>query len=230
MGEYDDYREQVLTYSQTLVESGFFKGTGGNLSLRIQGQSALAITPSDLDYASMVADDICVVDFEQQPIAGAQRPSREMGIHIAVYRNRSDVNCVIHTHQAYASALSLIDAPIPALFDEQARFLGRSVEIVPYGPSGTGMLRKKIEAKLRNRHNAYILKNHGALCLGPTPQRAVHNMLLLEKCALTYLLALCTDRKVKKIPLAVREVAFSKLRADQKEIEKQLAEISTGDE
>jgi hypothetical protein len=42
---------------------------------------------------------------------------------------------------------------------------------------------------------------------------------LLEKCALTYLLALCTEKKVSRIPLAVREIAFAQLRRDQKKAE-----------
>jgi len=71
---------------------------------------------------------------------------------------------------------------------------------------------------VKNNHNAYILKNHGALSLGPNPERAMHNVLLLEKCALTYILALCTDKEVKKVPLAIREIAFAKLRKDQKKM------------
>jgi ribulose-5-phosphate 4-epimerase/fuculose-1-phosphate aldolase len=62
------------------------------------------------------------------------------------------------------------------------------------------------------------LKNHGALCLGPTPERAYHNVLLLEKVAVTYILALCTDEKISKIPLPVREIAFAKLRSEQKRL------------
>ncbi len=57
------------------------------------------------------------------------------------------------------------------------------------------------------------------LSLGPNPERAMHNVLLLEKCALTYILALCTEKKVNKIPLAIREIAFAKLRKDQKKNE-----------
>ena len=110
MGHFERYQEQVLAYSQALVESGFLKGTGGNLSLRIPGENALAITPSDRDYLSLAVDDICVFDLEQQRIEGDLRPSREIGLHIAVYGNRPDVHCVIHTHQIYASALSVISA------------------------------------------------------------------------------------------------------------------------
>ena len=64
-----------------------------------------------------------------------------------------------------------------------------------------------------------MMQNHGALIFGHDMERAVHNVEILEKCALAYLLAICTERSVSKIPLAVREVAFAKLRKDQKKVE-----------
>jgi hypothetical protein len=51
-------------------------------------------------------------------------------------------------------------------------------------------------------------------------ERAVHNVEILEKCAWAYLLAICSERKISRIPLAVREVAFAKLRKDQKMVER----------
>lgn len=216
MKGYREFKQQVLDYSQKLVQEGYLSGTGGNLSVRIPGEDALAVTPSNFDYTALQVDDICIVDFSLNRIEGEHEPSIESGMHAAVYEGRADVGCVIHTHQVYASALALIDTPIPALYDEQVRWLGRSVEIIPYAPSGTGFLKKNISKMVKNNHNAYILKNHGALSLGPNPERAMHNVFLLEKCALTYILALCTEQKVNKIPLAIREIAFSKLRKDQK--------------
>ena len=219
MSKYDDYKRQVLEYSQSLARKGYLVGTGGNLSVRIEGEEALAVTPSNFDYLAMSLEDICIVSWDQQPIEGERKPSVETGLHTGVYRNRPDVNAVIHTHQQYASVFALINQPIPALYDEQVRFLGRSVEIVPYGPSGTGLLKRQVASKLQNHCNAYILQNHGALCLGISAERAAFNVELLEKCALTYLLALCTEKKVSRIPLAVREIAFAQLRRDQKKAE-----------
>ncbi|MCK6576732.1 MAG: class II aldolase/adducin family protein [Anaerolineae bacterium] len=223
MIDYHSVRQQVIDTSRKLADEGFLKGTGGNVSVRVSGEDALAITPSNQDYYRLNADDICVAAFDGTHIAGTLKPSIETGFHSAVYQARPDVGCVIHTHQDFASAMSLIAKPIPALFDEQVRFLGRSVEIIPYAPSGTGMLAKQVRKSVQNHHNAYILKNHGALCLGPTPERAYHNVLLLEKAALSYVLALCADAKVDAIPFLIREIAFSKLRSEQKKIEQQLA-------
>jgi ribulose-5-phosphate 4-epimerase/fuculose-1-phosphate aldolase len=208
-------KQQIVTTCHTLLARGYLKATEGNLSART-GQNQFAITPSSYDYAKMQVDDICLLDFTLHPLEGTLKPSIESGMHAAVYQHRPDVHAIIHTHQPYASALALINAPIPALFDEQVRFLGRSVDIIPYAPSGTSFLKNNVKAKLKNGNNAYILQNHGVLVLGGDMERAIHNMALLEKCALTYLLALLTEQKITKIPLPIRELVFAKLRAGEK--------------
>lgn len=220
MSDFYALKQQIVETAQTLVHKGYLMATGGNLSLRVFHREAFAITPSNYDYMKMKPDDVCVLDFDLNVIEGKLKPSVESAMHGAVYQARKDVNAVIHTHQVYASALTLIKSPIPALFDEQARFLGRRVDIIPYAPSGTSLLKNMVAKHVKNHNNAYMMQNHGALILGHDLERAVHNVEILEKCALAYLLALCSERKISKIPLAVREIAFAKLRGDQKKIEK----------
>ena len=219
MVNFQDAKNQVVQAAQQLLAKGFLSATGGNLSVRIIGQDAFAITPSNYDYAKMLPEDICVLDSQLNPLEGTRKPSVESAMHAAIYQVRGDVNAVIHTHQVYPSTLAIINAPIPALFDEQVRFLGRSVEIIPYAPSGTGLLKNAIAKRIGNHHNAYMMANHGALVFGHDLERALHNVDVLEKCALAYLLAICSEKKISKIPLIVREVAFAKLRKDQKRYE-----------
>lgn len=216
----DSCKKVVVDTAQILTQKGYLMATGGNLSVRIPGKDAFAITPSDFDYLQMTPDDICVLDAASlTPLEGQRKPSVESSMHAAIYQARPDVNAIVHTHQVYVSALTLIKMPIPALFDEQARFLGRSVEIIPYAPSGTGMLKNTVAKHVKNHNNAFMMQNHGALVFGSDMERAVHNVEILEKCALAYLLAICSERKVTRIPLAVREIAFAKLRKDQKKFE-----------
>ena len=222
MSNYETSKAQIVDTSQELVRKGYLMATGGNVSVRLPGQDGFAITPSNYDYMKMTAGDICILDFNLTMLEGHLTPSVESAMHAAIYQVRPDVNALIHTHQVYTSALTLVKAPIPALFDEQARFLGRSVEIIPYAPSGTGFLKNAVKAKVKTNANAYILQNHGVLVFGGTMEQAIHNMALLEKCALTYLLAIMTEKKISKIPLPIREIAFAKLRAD----EKKFAEIN----
>jgi len=219
VGPYENAKKLIVETARQLTNKGYLMATGGNLSVRIAGQQVFAITPSNYDYFKMLPEDICVLDFKLNSLDGTRKPSVESGMHAAIYKARPDVNAVIHTHQVYASALTLIRTPIPALFDEQTRFLGRSVKIIPYAPSGTGMLASTIARHVRDHNNAYMMQNHGALVFGNDMERAVHNVEILEKCSLAYLLALCTERKVSGIPLIVRELAFASLRKDQKKAE-----------
>ncbi len=228
MQQYEAEIQQILDTAQELVHKGFLMATGGNISVRVTGENAFAITPSNLDYIQMTVDDVCILGFDLAVLSGERKPSVESGMHAAIYAVRPDVNAIIHTHQVYASALTLIKASIPALFDEQVRFLGRSVEIIPYAPSGTGMLKKTIARHVKNHNNAYMMQNHGALVFGHDMLRAVHNVEILEKCALAHLLALCAGKKPGTIPLAVREIAFAKLRADQKKLER-AEELKSGE-
>ena len=221
MSQILEAKKTVVEICQKLISKGILMGTGGNISVRVPGEKAFAITPSNYDYTKMTPEDICVLGFDLAVIEGARKPSVESSMHAAIYEHRADTNCVIHTHQVYASALALTHTPIPALYDEQVKFLGRAVEIVDYAPSGTPFLKNNVAKRLSNHANAYILQNHGALLLGPDPDRTIFNVQLLEKCAITYILALCTEKKVTRVPAPFCEIAFLMLRKDEKKSEEQ---------
>lgn len=216
MSKYDAVKQQVLIHCQDLARKGYLVGTGGNLSVRVEGEEALVTTPSGRDYLALTADDICVYDLARQKIEGDLAPSVEMAMHISVYRNRPDVNAVIHTHQPFASTFALINHPLPALFDEQVVNLGNRVEVVPYGLSGSVELLDNITAHLDNQCNAYILQNHGVLCLGITLEKAIVNVQLLEKCARVYYYALTTGQEIAYLDPEIEETVFSVLKSEQR--------------
>jgi len=222
-------RQHVVDMCRTMLERGYLKATEGNVSVRIPGQRLYAVTPSNYDYDQMRVEDICIVDFEGKhvpdPGGSGLAPSIECGMHANVYRERPDVNAIVHTHQPYASALAYLRKEIPALTDEQVRFLGKKVAIIDYAPAGTGFLAKNVQKKVASGDNAFIIANHGIVAVGTDPDRAVFNMALLEKVSIAYLLALTTEAgKVYTIPAAIREIAFTKLRADEKRIAAQVTE------
>ena len=206
---YFQYQEQVLECTVWLSEHGFFgalRGTGGNVSMRILGEKAFAITPSTIPYGTLSPADICIIDFDRKQVEGQYPPSVEAGMHLAVYQNRPDVNAVVHTHQLKASAFALINRPIPALFDEVVMNLGHVVDVIPYGLSGSPDLVENVVGKLSNGSHGYIIQNHGALCLGATLEKAWLNVELLEKTAQAYLDALSTGGEVTVIPKDIEEL------------------------
>jgi len=200
---YNEYKNSVLRYTMWLSEHGYFgsvMGSGGNVSVRIEGENAFAITPSGIPYTKMAPHDICILDFEKNRIEGIQEPSMECDMHIAVYEGRPDVNAIVHTHQNKASIFAVINRPIPALFDEVCMNIGEIVDIVPYALSGSQKLATNVAGKLGNGCNCYIMQNHGVLCLGRTIEKACLNAELLEKVATIYADALFTGQDISTLP------------------------------
>jgi len=206
----------VLETARRLTEERYLVGTGGNISMLIEGQELIAITPSSMDYLAMKESDICLVDFNRNLVEGEHRPSVETGMHLAVYKHRPDVNAVIHTHQVFPSLFALISEPIPPLFDEQVGNLGGSVEVVPYGLSGSDDLIRNITQAVASQCNAFFLQNHGALILGRSMEKAVINVKLLDKVAQAYYLALSTHKPVQLLPHNASALLFALLKAEQK--------------
>lgn len=212
MGKYGLYKQQVLECCKWFSEHGYFgalTGTGGNVSIRIEEEpDVLAITPTNALYNELSEDNICIANFEQSLIEGWMSPSVETGMHIGVYTNRADVNAIVHTHQTFASIFSLINQPIPALFDEVAFHIGHTVEIIPYGLSGSQELIENVKSKLDNNCNCYIMQNHGALSLGQNLKEAHLNAELLEKICTIYYHALTTGKEITTLPENIIEAVI----------------------
>ena len=199
MSDYTEQKEKVLQTAQRLSELGYFgtkSGSAGNVSMLIEGTPYAAVTPSGLPYPEMVVENIAIVDMEGNRIEGDLEPSVETGMHLACYKNRKDVNAVIHTHQLYASTFALINHDIPALFDEVVVAIGNKIEIVPYGLSGSDDLLNNVVSKLVNRCHCYILQNHGALAIGKNLDKAFTYIELMEKVCTVYSRALATGLEV----------------------------------
>lgn len=211
MGKYDHYKEHVLRVSRMLCEQGYFgtrSGSAGNVSVLVEGEAAVVVTPSSMPYAAMTTDDICVVDFRLGRIEGEREPSIETPLHLAVYENRRDVSAVIHTHQMHASVLAVLNEAIPPLFDEVALAIGPTVDVAPYGLSGSAELIESVVAKLSNRCHCYLLQNHGALCIGANLDKVFTYVELLEKLATIYVQALATGRPVTTLPEPLAAALF----------------------
>lgn len=217
MSDIKQYKKLVRETAQKLASEKYLVGSGGNISVLVEGKDLVAITPSSMDYLDLADDDICVVDLDKNVVEGEHRPSLETGMHLEVYKKRPDVNVVIHTHQVYPSVFALIGEPIPAIFDEQVANLGDKIDVVPYGLSGSEDLLNNIGAAVANNCNAFILQNHGALLLGLNMEKAVINVKLLDKVAQSYYLALAMGRDVTPLPENVTALVFALMKNHQKQ-------------
>ena len=161
MSRYAPQKQQVVDACLTLANRGYLAGIGGNLALRLDADH-FAVTPSAADYYAMKAEDICVLRLaDLAKIEGELKPSVESGLHAAMFRFHKSIGASVHTHQPLASAVALIKRDIPLLPLDP---LGVKVALIPYAPSGTGLLVRALAKRLRPSLHAYLLRNHGVIC------------------------------------------------------------------
>jgi L-fuculose-phosphate aldolase len=147
-------------------------------------------------------ENIAVCDFDGNLIEGSNKPSSELFTHLAVYKYRSDINAIVHTHSIYASAFAAARKNIPAVTEDAAMILGGEIPCAKYAFPGSIELGENVVEVMLNK-NAVLLANHGAIGAGRNLEEAYLVSRILEKSASVYLLALQVG--IPK-PLAIEEV------------------------
>ena len=170
--------EQVAETGRLLLESRLVARTWGNFSARLD-ETHFAITPSGLGYEQMTADDIVRFCLTDESWEGSRKPSSEKGIHAAAYRLFPEVGFVIHTHQAYATALGLTEPGQLSLTEEERSALG-GVAWAEYGLPGTKKLKEAVAAALQSGAHTVLMRHHGALICGKDRADALRRSVLLE--------------------------------------------------
>ncbi len=159
-------KSEVVKAGLKVVEAGLIARTWGNISCRVDDEY-FVITPSGRSYESLTPDDIVLVKIEDCSYESEIKPSSEKGIHAEAYKNRPDINFVIHTHQKNASAVSFLGYDINMVPEEYRNIVGADIPVASYGLPGTGKLRKGVVAALeRSASKAIVMSHHGALCMG----------------------------------------------------------------
>jgi L-ribulose-5-phosphate 4-epimerase len=186
---YEEVRKQVCDIAKRMQRDGLVKLTSGNVSARIPGTGFFAITPSGMEYETLVPSDVCVCDISTgKVIHGHRRPSSELPLHKLIMERRPDVNGIVHTHSIYASAFACLAMDMPVISTELAALVGGTIKCAPYARSGTEQF---AEAALESLTDgvACLFQNHGALAVGPSLKMAYSVAVGLEEAAMIYHLA-----------------------------------------
>lgn len=163
------------------LSQGLLFRTWGNLSKRDEGdKSSFLITPSGMGYEDMEEKDLVKV-FEDGSHKGNIKPSSESPMHQALYRRFPDINVIIHTHQPYGSALSLLKRDIPLTESEAEKLCSNSIKISGYALPGTKKLHNNADhvASLSGC-KAIMLEMHGVIIMEKDEESALENALLVE--------------------------------------------------
>ena len=184
-------RRDVVETCLFMQNNGLIVGTAGNVSIRVDDK--VAISPSGVPYETMTAEDVVVFSMDGERVDGILEPSSELPLHLSVYRETA-AKAITHNHAPASTALGLVVDEIPPSHYYSA-MLGGIIRVAPYAEFGTDELARNVTDALKDRSGA-LMKNHGAITIGPTVKKAAGLLPILEYVCEIHLRAMATGAPI----------------------------------
>ena len=206
----EQMKKSVFEANRLLKESGLVVLTWGNVSQIDREKGYVVIKPSGVDYSTMTAKDMVVVDLEGTVVEGELKPSSDLPTHIELYKAFPEIGGITHTHSRWATVFSQAGMGIPAL--------GTTHADVFYGPipATRKMTGQEIQGEYEketgkvivetffdidpNEIPAVLVHSHGPFIWGKNAMKSVENAITLEEVAMMayHTLQLNPDAKMQQ--------------------------------
>jgi L-fuculose-phosphate aldolase len=183
--------DEIISVSNEIYEKGLVSGKSGNISKRIKTSNGdiVAITPTLKSLSDLNEEDIILVDMEGNVLTNG-KPSSEVNMHLGIYKNRSDVNAIVHTHSTYATGFAFSSKRLKRL-EGFGEINNKYLAQVGYEKPGSDELAKIVSENIGDE-DVLILKNHGVICVADCLKEAKLLAIFVEETAkiqfITYML------------------------------------------
>lgn len=175
-----EIKKEVCDAGKRLLKEGLVARTWGNVSIRVN-ERQMVITPSGRKYDELTPNDMVLVDIYTLKYEGSIKPSSELKLHCQVYKNRPEINAVIHTHQMFASIVAAAQKDVEVLQENHQQILGAKViKAAPYALPNTKKITVETESAIQ-QSNAALMSNHGVVCIGANLENAFEVARTLEQ-------------------------------------------------
>lgn len=185
---YAHERKRMADHARSLFERGYGCGSSGNISLRVDDK--LLITPTSSCMGRLDPAKISLVNLQGEHLDG-DPPSKELFLHLAMYRERAAEQAIVHLHSTYSVAVSCLEEidhadAIPPLTAYYVMRVGR-LPLVPYFSPGDLTLAEAV-ASVAKECRSMLLANHGPVVAAGDLDKAVYAVEELEETAKLFLL------------------------------------------
>ena len=189
----EELKEKVFRANLDLVKHGLVIFTWGNVSAIDRETGLVVIKPSGVDYETMRAEDMVVVDLDGHIVEGDLRPSSDTPTHLVLYKAFPNIGGVVHTHSTYATAWAQAGLDIPNIGTTHADYFHDDIpctrnmkkdEVFGEYEKETGnVIVERFKGMNPDDTPAVLVRNHGPFAWGTDAANAVHNAVVLEQVA-----------------------------------------------
>lgn len=180
MNKLEKLKKELIEYGKLAGVKNFTPGYSGNFSARYENKILITTSGSSNGYLS--EDELVLIDFNGKSLEEGKKPSSEKMLHVEFYKQRPDVNYIIHVHPVFLSSFACckiaLDEPIMA---ENVFYFGQ-IPLAEYGLPGSMDLVEKT-AKYFKDYDAVLMANHGFVVGDKTIKDAYLKLELAESYA-----------------------------------------------
>jgi len=178
--------EKMTLAARILADEGHGDTLAGQVTCRdtINGRLSMWTTRYGVLLEEIYENDFLMIDEDLEVQVGDGFPNMATRFHLHVYRNRSDINCIVHTHPPATAALALTGKrleiehmDVMAMYDDVQHL--EDWPGVPFG-DWEGEL---ISGVLAPNHMAALLAHHGLIVGGHTLEEATYRAWFFERAA-----------------------------------------------
>ncbi len=173
-------KSELIEYGKLAGIKNFTPGYSGNFSARYGDKILITSSGSANGYLS--EDELVLMDFDGNLVEGNKKPSSEKMLHAEFYKQRPDVNYIIHVHSPYLSSFACCHIPLDEPVMAENVFYFGQIPLAEYGlPSSFDLVEKT--AKYFKDYDAVLMANHGFIVGDKTIKDAFLKLELAESYA-----------------------------------------------
>lgn len=151
---------QICDIGKRLWQRAYVDGNGGNIAIRV-GEDIVLCTPTLVSKGFMRPEDLCLVDFEGNQLAGVKKRTSEILMHLQMMKRQPKALATVHCHPPYATGFAVAGVEPPTCMIPEYEVFA-SVATAPYRTPGTPEMGKLV-ADLVDQHNVILMANHGVV-------------------------------------------------------------------
>lgn len=172
--------QQIIKIGRVLGDKNYTPGYSGNISARID--DTVLITVSGSANGHLKDSDFALIDFEGKSLIPNKRPSSEKKLHIEFYKQRPDINFIIHVHSPYLSSFASARKDLLAPVMAENVYYFKGIPLAEYGLPSSDILVENT-AKYFKEYDCVLMANHGVIIGSKTLKDAYLKLELAEQYA-----------------------------------------------
>lgn len=156
-------RQNICEIGRRMYDKGFVAANDGNISVRLP-DGAILTTPTGVSKGYMTPESLVRVDLAGRALS-AGKPSSELLMHLFVYRERPEINAVVHAHPIHATGFATAGIALEACVAAEIIATLGSIPLAAYGTPSTHELPETLRPHIHHS-DAFLLANHGVVTVG----------------------------------------------------------------